>query len=152
MASLRLAPERVRMNEGTAPAVGLMELVLTATAQAEKVRATEVLTIRAAGTKIRSFLLLLLLVRIVHALTPANMLGLTVAVREIAGESLVSAAAVTKRRAARVRTTRVASTEVYPLLVLSLMMSLGIALERGEMDGVTAVAVESIGLVLRSAT
>ena len=152
MASLRLAPERVRMNEGTAPAVGSMELVLTATAQAEKVRATEVLTVRAAGTKIRSFLLLLLLVRIVHARTPADMLGLTVAVREIAGESLVSAAAVTKRRAARVRTTRVASTEVYPLLVLILMMSLGIALERGEMDGVTAVAVESIGLVLRSAT
>ena len=129
-----------------------MELVLTATAQAEKVRTTEVLAVRAAGTKIHSFLLLLLLVWIVHALTPADILGLTVAIPEIAGENLVSAAAVTKRRAARVRTTRVASTEVYPLLVLSLMMSLGIALERAEMDGVTVVAVESIGLVLRSAT
>ena len=42
--------------------------------------------------------------------------------------------------------------EVYPLLVLSLMMLLGIALECGEMDGATAVASELIGLVLGSVT
>ena len=97
MALLRLAPECVRMNEGMALVVGSMELVLTAMVQVEKVHTTEVLMVQAAGTKICSFLLLLLLIWIVHALTPADMLGLMVAVHEIADESIVSVAAVTKR-------------------------------------------------------
>ena len=79
-------------------------------------------------------------------------LELTLAVAQMVGGKVGSTALVSECRAAQVQTVRAASTTVHPSLVPSSLVSLEIAPERSEMNGLTAAAVELVGLMLRSTT
>lgn len=138
------------MTETTTAAAGSVGLVLLLTTQAANVRAANVWTARAVASRVSYLLLLLLMLRLAWAPAPGEMYDLTAAAAQMVGGKVISTAHVAECRAAQVRTTRAASMWLHPSLVPGLMMSLGIAPERAEMDGVSAASAELDGLVLRS--